>query len=149
MAKLSDLGQAKFRPSSIQYLNTQTPGCLAYMPPECLSDTPRFSDKGDTFSFGVVMLEVSTQEPPSFRLGEDIRSCRAKDLAKLSDSHPMKPFIVCCMDDDRHKRPDMREINFTLYNMKGRCIRGQLKLNSNMMKQEDKVSLVISCQSVY
>ena len=146
MVKLSDLGQAKIRPSSIQYLTTQTPGCLAYMPPECLSDTPRFSDKGDTFSFGVVMLEVSTQEPPSFELIEGIRSCRAQDLAKLSDYHPLKPLIVHCMDDDRHKRPDMREVHSTLRNLqdlhKRGCLQGHLKLKSELAKQDDQVSFL-------
>ena len=112
--KISDLGQAKYRPSNIQYLTTVAPGCVLYMPPECLGDNPCYSDKGDTFSFGVVMLEVSTQEHPSFRLGEDMRICRARDLARLPDDHPLKPLIVRCLDDDQHKRPDMMEIHAVL-----------------------------------
>ena len=69
VVKISDLGQAKFRPSSVIYLTTKAPGCIPYMPPECLVDRPHFTDKGDVFSLGVVVLQVSTQEPPSVGLG--------------------------------------------------------------------------------
>ena len=46
---------AKFCPSSNLYLTTKAPGCIAYMPPECLVDHPHFTEKGDVFSFGVVV----------------------------------------------------------------------------------------------
>ena len=120
MVKISDLGQAKYRPSDIQYLTTRAPGCVIYMPPECLCDNPCYSDKGDTFSFGVVMLEVSTQEPPSCGLmnigAKPERERRARDLNKLPDDHPLKQLINCCLDDDRHKRPNMMEIQAKLRN---------------------------------
>ena len=144
--KISDLGQAKYRPSNIQYLTTVAPGCVLYMPPECLGDNPCYSDKGDTFSFGVVMLEVSTQEPPSFRLGEDIRICRARDLAKLPDDHPLKPLIVRCLDEDRHKRPDMKEVHsmvLTMINLhKTGCLERHLMLLTELSKEDLKVSLL-------
>ena len=112
--KISDLGQAKYHQSNIQYRTTVAPGCLLYMPPECLGENPCYSDKGDTFSFGVVMLEVSTQEAPScglMNIGfKPERERRARDLAKLPDDHPLKPLIVRCLDNNRHKRPDMKEV---------------------------------------
>ena len=135
--KISDLGQAKFRPSNIQYLTTRAPGCVLYMPPECLSDNPHFSDKSDTFSFGVVMLEVSTQEPPSFRLGEDIHISRARDLAKLPDDHPLKPMIIRCLDDDPHKRPDMMEVE---EHFKSSGLEGHFKLVKELEKKDSRVS---------
>ena len=143
--KISDLGQAKFRPSNVEYLTTVAPGCIVYMPKECLGDSPRFTAKSDTFSFGVVMLQVSTQEPPSFRLGEDINTSRGRDLSKLSDDHPLSSLIVACLDDDPNKRPDMREVQSTLgivldlYNSD--CIEGYQKLKSELSKAE-KVSLI-------
>ena len=117
VVKISDLGQAKYRPSSIQYLTTTAPGCVLYMPPECLGKNPHYTDKGDTFSFGVVMLEVSTQEPPSCELNEGIRSSRARDLARLSEDHPLKPLIVRCLNEDPDKRPDMMEACSTICTM--------------------------------
>ena len=140
VVKMSDFSQAKYRPSNIEYLTTVAPGCVLYMPPECLGENPRFSDKGDTFSFGVVMLEVSTQEPPSFRMGEDIRICRARDLARLPDDHPLKPLIISCLDEDHHKRPDMKEVHSTIDAVNKSV--GKLKLQTELPREDLKVSLL-------
>ena len=154
--KISDLGQAKFRPSDIQYLSTEAPGCIVYMPPECLGNRPRFTAQGDTFSFGVVMLQVSTQKPPSCGL-ENIRAKpeierRADDLSKLSDDHPLKSLIIACLDDDPNRRPDMREVHSLLTLQKTGSIEGYQKLKSELSKDE-KVSLIsflslFMCRSV-
>ena len=115
--KISDLGQAKHHPSITHYLSTKAPGCVLYMPPECLGDNPHFTDKGDTFSFGVVMLQVSTQEPPSCGL-DNIQAKpeterRARDLAKLSNFDALKPLIVLSLNSP-HLRPEAEVIRDTL-----------------------------------
>ena len=114
VVKISDLGHAKFRPSSVMYLTTKAPGCIPYMPPECLEDRPHFTDKGDVFSLGVVALQVSTQEPPScgfqgIGTQKEVER-RSVDLAKLPADHPLKPAILQCLQDDPAKRPSSREI---------------------------------------
>ena len=114
VVKISDLGQAKFRPSSIMYLTTRAPGCIAYMPPECLVDRPHFTDKGDVFSLGVVALQVCTQEPPTVGLGgigmqKEVER-RSADLARLPADHPMKPTILQCLQDDPAERPSSGEM---------------------------------------
>ena len=114
IVKISDLGQAKFRPSSVIYLTSKAPGCVAYMPPECLVHQPHFTDKGDVFSLGVVALQVSSQEPPSAGLrGIGVQKeveRRSADLARLPFDHPMKPPILQCLKDDPAKRPSSREV---------------------------------------
>ena len=114
VVKISDLGQAKFRPSSVMYLTTKAPGCIAYMPPECLVDRPHFTDKGDVFSLGVVALQVSTQESPSvgfvIQEGQKEVERRSADLVRLPSDHPMKPPILQCLQDDPAKRPSSRDI---------------------------------------
>ena len=114
VVKISDLGQAKFRPSSVVYLTTKAPGCIAYMPPECLVDRPHFTDKGDVFSLGVVALQVSTQERPSvgfgIREGQKEVERRSADLARLPSNHPMKTPILRCLQDDPAKRPSSRDV---------------------------------------
>ena len=118
VVKISDLGQAKFRPSSILYLTTKAPGCIAYMPPECLVDRPHFTDKGDVFSFGVVALQVSTQEPPSvglvIREGQPEIERRAADLSRLPATHPMQSLILQCLQDNPVQRPRCKEMIRTL-----------------------------------
>ena len=114
VVKISDLGQAKFRPSSIQYLTTKAPGCVAYMPPECLVDRPHFTDKSDVFSFGVVALQVATQEPPSvgfvIREGQPEIERRAADLSRLPAEHPMQPLVLQCFQDNPAQRLECREM---------------------------------------
>ena len=114
IAKISDLGQAKFRPSSVMYLTTKAPGCVIYMPPECLVDRPHFTDKGDIFSLGVLILHVATREPPSvglvIREGQPEVERRAADLAKLPVDHSMRPIILQCLQDDPAERPSCKEV---------------------------------------
>ena len=84
------------------------------------------------------MLEVSTQEPPSFRMGEDIHICRVRDLAGLHDDHPLKPLIVRCLDEDRHKRPDMKEVHTVMVSFVSK------RLKAELFKEDLKVSLYSS-----
>ena len=114
VAKISDFGQAKFRPTSVQYLTTRQPGTILYMPPEALVDKPRFTDKGDVFSLGVLMLQVATQEAPScglvIREGQPEVERRAADLSRLPADHPLRPLILQCLQDDPAKRPSCLEV---------------------------------------
>ena len=118
VVKISDFGQAKFRPTSVLYLTTKAPGCVAYMPPECLVDRPQFTDKSDVFSFGVVALQVTTQEAPSvglvIREGQPEIERRAPDLSRLPADHSMQPLILQCFQDDPSRRPRCREIMHSL-----------------------------------
>ena len=114
VSKISDFGQAKFRPTNVQYLTTRQPGTVLYMPPEALVDKPRFTDKGDIFSLGVLILQVTTQEPPSCGLvivkGQPEVERRAADLSRLPPDHPLRPLILQCLQDDPAKRPSCSEV---------------------------------------
>ena len=113
-AKISDFGQAKYRPTSAQYLTTRQPGTVLYMPPEALVESSYFTDKGDIFSLGVLMLQVATQEPPScglvMREGQPEVERRSADLAKIPTNHPLRPLIFQCLQDNPAKRPSCTEI---------------------------------------
>ena len=65
IVKISDFGQAKFRPTNKKFLFTRQPGCVVYMPPEALAPEARFNNRGDVFSLGVLMLQIATQANPS------------------------------------------------------------------------------------
>lgn len=105
IVKISDLGQAKFRPSSVPYLTTRAPGCLV--------DRPHFMDRSDMFSFGVVVLQVTTQEPTSvglvIREGQPETERPAADLSRLPPDHPMWTLILQCLQNDPTQRPRCRE----------------------------------------
>ena len=114
IAKISDFGQAKYRPTSILYLTTKQPGTILYMPPECLVDRPHFTYKGDLFSLGVLMLQVTTQDPPSvglvIREGQPEVERRAVDLAKLPAGHTLRHLILRCLQNDPEERPSCSEV---------------------------------------
>ena len=84
------------------------------MPPEVLVDKPHFTDKGDIFSLGVLMLQVATQDPPScglvIREGQPEVERRAADLSRLPANHPLRPLILQCLQDDPAKRPSCSEV---------------------------------------
>ena len=113
-AKISDFGQARFRRAN-QYLSTTNSGTLLYMSPESLRNGDRkFYDRDDIFSLGVLMLEIGTQEPPSCFLGgigdrPEVER-RAKDLSKMPDDHPLKWYIVRCINNDTKERPLAKEV---------------------------------------
>ena len=113
-AKISDFGQAKYRPTSVEYLTSRQPGTVLYVPPEALVESPYFTDKGDIFSFGVLMLQVTTQQLPScgfvMREGQPEVERRRADLAKIPTNHPLRPLILQCLQDNPAKRPSCTEV---------------------------------------
>lgn len=115
VVKLSDFGQSKLLQAPNMYLKTTAPGTIVYMPPECLGDNPRFTDRSDMFSFGVVMLSVSIQKFPQcgwkgIGVTPEVER-RAKDLEELDDKHPLKVWILRCFDTEPKNRPDIEEMH--------------------------------------
>lgn len=112
--KIADFGMAKCRPTDLEYLNTKSPGCMDYMPPEALSDEPKYTEKLDVFSLGVILLEVETfQHPKPGMVGIGMKAeteRRKKHLKLVEDVKPIKAIIVSCLQNDHHHRPTSREI---------------------------------------
>ena len=113
--KIGDFGQSKLLDHPGKHMMTTQPGTVPYMPPEALKKKPRYTSKVDIFSLGAVMLQVCTQSPPSVWL-EGIGAVpeverRTDDLALLSDTHPVKPLIIWCMQDNHQSRPDVESIH--------------------------------------
>ena len=108
-AKIGDLGQSKLRTAA--HFQTRQPGAVPYMPPEALRTQPQYTEKVDIFSFGVLMLEIATQIPPSVGLDgistipEEER--RSSDLNLLAEDHPLKSLIRLCLKDEPGRRPDV------------------------------------------
>ena len=117
IVKISDFGQSKFRPTSKEFLTTQQPGCVPYMPPEALVLEARFNSKGDVFSLGVLKLQIATQVAPTcgiLHIGTPEIKRREFELELLSEDHVLKPLILQCLEDDLQARPDAFSIYFRL-----------------------------------
>ena len=104
IVKITNFGQAKLLGDLKDTLQTPQPGTVLYMPPEVLSEEKKkttYTAKVDSFSLGVLLLEICTQSPPSSGL-DGIHSVievkrREDDLLLLDDAHPLKPLIVWCL----------------------------------------------------
>ena len=110
LVKVGDLGQSRLKDANIDYFSTGQPGAVPFMPPEALQEAAHYDEKIDTFSIGVLMLEIATQQSPQVRLVgigtvPEVKR-REKDLSKLDDDHPLKPLVVNCLKDDPKQRPN-------------------------------------------
>jgi serine/threonine protein kinase len=106
--KIGDLGQSRFKEHNAVYFYSLGPGAITFMPPESLKEGARYNEKIDTFSAGVLLLQVATQHSPDVMpvnigaVKEIVR--RETDLSRLPEDHPLKPIVVQCLEDDPKKR---------------------------------------------
>lgn len=127
-AKLTDFGMSKLMGSQAHFTPlTQCPGCPVFMPPEALLLPPKYSKRLDSFSFGVIGVQVITRRFPNptqaMSVVEDARSPtgviqipvseierRKNDLQGISHAHPLKTLLLRCLNDNSSKRPSAEEL---------------------------------------
>ena len=133
-AKITDLGVAKVVRSESQKSMTKLPGTPDFMPPEALSKKPEYGPSLDVFSYGGVILNVTTQlwpdptdatkfNPDTGRreLVSEVKR-RQQYLDKMTgDAADLKPLVMSCLDDDPNKRPSLTEISMTIKRAKDEC----------------------------
>ena len=124
-AKISDLGVAKILNLTPLQLSrmTRAPGTLAYMPPEALSEEPRYDTRIDEFSYGVLMIHVLCGRWPMpcepvrvnprnraelLPLSEAER--RNQYLQDIGNTHPLMGLIHRCVSNDPEQRARAVEI---------------------------------------
>ncbi|KAG5530951.1 hypothetical protein RHGRI_025782 [Rhododendron griersonianum] len=83
---IADFGLAKRIDGSLSHVSTQAAGTMGYMPPEYVQGATRATATGDVYSFGILMLEISTGIRPDLPFKEErngkkvwaggIRGCR-------------------------------------------------------------------------
>ena len=124
-AKVTNFGMSKIvdvNPRMTRRRITQCPGTPAFMPPEALLLRPRYSDKLDTFSTGVLIIQIITcqfpaptdaqivMDDPASPTGEKIIPVpeferRENDISKVSFTHPLLPIVHHCIKDRDRDRP--------------------------------------------
>ena len=96
---------------------------VLYMSPEALqTEQAQYDESLDIFSLGVLLLQIGIQQQPLVNMVgigtlPEVRR-REKDLQKMSNLHPLKPFILLCLSDDRQKRPKATELEMVLPRLK-------------------------------
>ncbi|XP_065884712.1 uncharacterized protein [Dysidea avara] len=121
-AKVTDLGMAKILDKHQPAKMTTAPGLPAYMPPEALGKSPKYTTSLDVFSFGVLTLHTGAQDwpiPTEFMVidleTQDMRYLteaqrRDEYLNKLRDAEMLRPIILDCLQNNFTKRPSMVEV---------------------------------------
>ena len=135
-AKVTDFGMSRIAnvyPPTTPL--TQCPGTQAYMPPEALWVPPRYGEKLDCFSFGVVGIQIMTRifpdpDPPEERV-KDPRSPtgtikmpvgelerRRNHIALIDPNNPLLPVALDLLRDKDYERPSSHEISSRLSALK-------------------------------
>ena len=133
---------------------TMCPGTQAYMPPEALITPPRYSNKLDCFSHGVLTIQIITRQFPNpgdahkyvqipgYSSGRVLvqfpeRERRKKDIDLVSPNHPLLPLALHCLKDDDTERPSADELCGRLATLKGE----QMYTRSVEQSREQSVSV--------
>ena len=154
-AKVTDFGMSKLvgmNPRMTQL--TMCPGTQAYMPPEALVNPPRYSNKLDCFSHGVLTIQIVTRQFPNptdaTTIVEDARSPtgelnvpvpererRKKDINPVGPNHPLLPLALHCLTERAVQRPSADELCRRLATLKGE----QMYTHSVEQSREQSVSV--------
>ena len=132
-AKVTDFGMVKLydlnRSTAHHTTLTQCPGTLAYMSPEALEEPPVYTYKLDSFSLGVLGVQIMTRQfpdpgerfqimkindprIPSGRVRVDVLEVerRQSHINLIDPAHPLLPFALDCLKDRDTERPSCHEL---------------------------------------
>lgn len=118
-AKVSDYGISSFANFSTIQMSSS-----AYMPPEALLMPPRYSTKTDSFSFGVLIIQIVSKLPPNpapmskfveyttGKMCSEVQETdrRKTDIDQVDPNHPLLHVALDCLRDDDSRRPTANEL---------------------------------------
>ena len=149
-AKVTDFGMSKLIGMNPRMTPlTMCPGTQVYMPPEALITPPRYSNKLDCFSHGVLTIQIVTRQFPNpgdahvedpkegvLRQVPEIER-RKRDIDLVDPNHPLLPLALCCIQFRAADRPSADELCGMLLILKGE----QMYTRSVEQAREQSVSV--------
>ena len=128
-AKVTDFGMSKVFDMSRTTITPKTmcPGTLAYMSPEAFDDPPVYTKKLDSFSFGVLDIQIVTRQfpdpGPRVKKIQDPRDTRRRlhevvpeterrkpHIDLIDSTHPLLPIAIDCLSYIEDDRPSAQEV---------------------------------------
>ena len=132
-AKVTDFGMVKLYDvnRSTAHLTPLTlcPGTTVYMSPEALGESPTYTDKLDSFSLGVLSIQIMTRQfpdpgnrfkiikindprAPSGRVQVEVPETqrRQSHIGLIDPAHPLLPVALNCLKDRDRERPSCHEL---------------------------------------
>ena len=152
-AKLTDFGMSKLVKANPRMTPlTQCPGTLAYMSPEALRNPPVYTEKLDSFSFGVLAIQTLTHQFPSpsppRQIVKDSRyptgkievpvpevERRKEHIQLIQSSHPLLQIAMSCLADDEEKRPSTSKLCQSIAALKEMHLYEQSVYKQQVMQQ--------------
>ena len=141
-AKVTDFGMASLgdlNPRATHLTFTMCPGTDVYMPPEAVQDKPVYTEKIDCFSFGVITLQILTQQFPKpgdrrkkieinqpgipagtvaeIRVSETER--RQNHISIIDPNHSLLQVSLDCLKDRDVERPSAKQLCKRVAGLKG------------------------------
>ena len=112
VAKISDLGTAKFIIHGAMKTQTQTPGTLHFMPPEALLVKPRYGKPVDVFSLACIIVHVMSHQwpEPKDRVPEGTMTVltevqRREEYLQSCTPLSLKELVELCLHNTPEQRP--------------------------------------------
>ena len=149
--KITDLGLAQLINNSKSSNSSSVCGVLPYIAPEVLDGKP-YTYASDIYSFGIIMIEVSTGKPPYGSVPHD-------EKLALAICNGLRPSVAkgtpqCyidmvnqCLDANPEKRPSARE----LWNIFGSWIHDEKEFNDTdkTISQESSSETATNSEAIY
>jgi len=133
-AKVTDLGVAKAIMDQNSKTLTKTPGTAVFMPPEALDIKPLYGPPLDIFSFGGVVLHLTSKQWPIPKSWSQIDPVtrKRKSLSEVErrqqyidmmtgDDAELKPLVLSCLEDDPELRPSAIDVSERLKRIIEEC----------------------------
>ena len=122
-AKVTDFGMSKLSSLNPQVTPLTTcPGTATYMPPEALITPPRYCNKLDCFSHGVLTIQIATRQFPNpgdahiedpnegtFQQVPEVER-RKKDIDLVEPDHPLLPIALDSLKQKMSVRPSADDL---------------------------------------
>ena len=137
-AKVCDFGMSKvIDRSKSNYATplTMVPGTVVYMPQEALGETPKYTEKLDCFSFGVLVIQIITRLFPNplprkkevklpqsptgsvlMPVAETV--CRKDHIDLISKTNPLLDIAIECLSLNMDERPPAQELCCRVENLR-------------------------------
>ena len=132
-AKVTDFGMARLGDQNPQITHrtfTMCPSTDVYMPPEAVQDEPVYTEKIDCFSYGVIIIQILTQQYPNpgsrrreiqinhpglpsgvveVRISETER--RENHISEIDPNHSLVQIALNCLKDKSSERPSAQQLS--------------------------------------
>ena len=126
-AKITGLSVAKITGLDVAKVVKSDHNQKDFMPPESQSDRPVDTPSSDVFSYGGVILNVTTQiwphptDPTVFNPdtgGREVKRRQNYLDMMTGGTADLKPLVISCLDDNPMNRPTIAQVSMTIKHVK-------------------------------